>query len=43
VVEPELVAEFAGLPCYFTFGNNDADTVPLLRRAIDEIGGVCLG
>ena len=42
VVEPELIAEFAGQPFYFTFGNNDADTVPGLRRAINEIGGACL-
>ena len=31
------------MPCYFAFGNNDADMIPQLRRAIAEIGGVCLG
>jgi putative phosphoesterase len=39
---PELVTPCAVLPCYFTFGNNDADNVPELRRAIAEVGAVCL-
>ncbi len=43
VTGAELVRPFAGLPCYFTFGNHDADSVPTLERAIREIGGVCLG
>jgi putative phosphoesterase len=39
---PEMVTVCAVLPCYFTFGNHDADRVPALRRAIAEAGGVCL-
>jgi putative phosphoesterase len=43
MVEPEMVGAFADLPCYFVFGNNDADRVPAIRKAIAEIaGGVCL-
>ena len=40
---PELVAACAVLPCYFVYGNNDADNVPALRRAMAEAGAVCLG
>jgi putative phosphoesterase len=40
---PEVVAACAGLPCTFVFGNNDADNVPHLRRAMAEAGAVCLG
>jgi putative phosphoesterase len=38
----EMVAACAVLPCYFTYGNWDADNVPDLQRAITEAGGVCL-
>lgn len=31
------------MPCYFTFGNNDADYVPELEKAIRQGGGVCVG
>jgi putative phosphoesterase len=40
---PEVVAACGVLPAYFVFGNNDADNVPALRRAIEEVAGVCLG
>jgi putative phosphoesterase len=40
---PEMVVLCAVLPCYFTFGNHDADTVPALRRAAADSGAVCLG
>jgi putative phosphoesterase len=40
---PEVVAACAGPPCYFVFGNNDADNVPHLREAAAEAGAVCLG
>jgi putative phosphoesterase len=43
ITGPEVVAACAVLPCYFTFGNNDADNVPALRSAIAEAGAVCLG
>jgi putative phosphoesterase len=40
---PNMVAVCAVLPCYFTFGNHDADMVPELRGAITKAGAVCLG
>jgi putative phosphoesterase len=40
---PEVVAVCGQLPTYFVFGNNDADNVPALRRAIEGVAGVCLG
>jgi putative phosphoesterase len=43
VTGPDLVLACAVLPCYFTFGNHDADMVPRLRAAIAKAGGVCLG
>ena len=43
LVEPEMVATGAVLPCYFVFGNNDADRVPAIRKAIAEFeNAVCL-
>ena len=39
---PEVVHECVGLPAYFVFGNNDYNQVGL-RRAMDDIGAVCLG
>lgn len=39
---PDVVYECAGLPAHFVFGNNDFDE-PGLRRAMAEIGAVCLG
>jgi predicted phosphodiesterase len=38
-----MVGVCAVLPCYFTFGNHDADNVPILQRAIANAGAVCLG
>jgi putative phosphoesterase len=40
---PQVVAACAALPAYFVFGNNDADNVPRLRRAMSETDAVCLG
>src|SRR2546423_6824899 len=39
---PEVVRACGGLPAYFVFGNNDADNIPDLLRAIEEVDGVCL-
>src|SRR5262245_5398470 len=39
----EVVTACGVLPAYYVFGNNDADNIPSLRRAIEEVGGVCLG
>ncbi|MFO0949916.1 MAG: metallophosphoesterase family protein [Isosphaeraceae bacterium] len=38
---PDVIDEFAGLPAYFVFGNNDYDETGL-RRAMTLGGGVCL-
>src|SRR5688500_15748097 len=40
---PPIVEALAVLPCWFVFGNHDADNVPALRRAAAEFGPVCLG
>ena len=42
VTGPEVVALCGVLPCTFVFGNNDADSVPDLERAIAEVKGTCL-
>jgi uncharacterized protein len=39
---PEMVTACTVLPCYFVLGNNDADNVPELRRAMTEAGAICL-
>ncbi len=39
---PDVVYECAGLPSYFVFGNNDFDESDL-RRAMNDIGAICLG
>src|SRR3954463_14333154 len=39
----QVVALCGVLPAHFVFGNNDADNVPALRRAIENVAGVCLG
>lgn len=39
---PEIVAACAVLPCWFVFGNNDSDNVPVLRQAMSEANAVCL-
>ncbi len=41
ITGPAVVLECGGLPSYFVFGNNDYDE-DALRRAIAEIGGICL-
>ena len=38
-----IVATCAVLPCYFVFGNNDIDMVPVLRQAAADHGATCLG
>ena len=40
---PEIVPICGVLPCYFVLGNNDADDVPALQRAMVAAGAVCLG
>lgn len=39
---PMLEVCTVGLPFYFVFGNNDADTVPSLTRSAAELGANCL-
>jgi putative phosphoesterase len=39
---PEILAACGILPCYFTFGNHDADRVPELKKAAVETGAVRL-
>jgi uncharacterized protein len=43
LASPPIVAACALLPCWFVFGNHDADTVPALEEAAVESGAVCLG
>jgi uncharacterized protein len=43
LASPPIVAALAVLPCWFVFGNHDADSVPALQRAAAEYGPVCLG
>jgi uncharacterized protein len=43
LIGPPIVAACAVLPCYFTFGNNDADSVLELRQAAIEFGASCVG
>jgi putative phosphoesterase len=43
LIESAMVGVCAVMPCYFVFGNNDADSVPEIRKAIDEFAdAVCL-
>jgi hypothetical protein len=43
LMTPPIVAVCAALPCYFVFGNNDAD-LPELRQAMAEAErAICLG
>lgn len=39
---PPILAACAVLPCYFTFGNHDADDVPQLREAATSLGATSL-
>jgi putative phosphoesterase len=43
LASPPIVAALAVLPCWFVFGNHDADSVPALQRAGAEFGPICLG
>src|SRR5262245_56587090 len=43
LASPPIVAALAVLPCWFVFGNHDADSVPALQKAAAEFGPVCLG
>jgi len=43
LASPPIVAACAVLPCWFAFGNHDADSVPALKQAAAEFGAVCLG
>lgn len=42
LTNPSIVAACSVLPFWFVFGNNDADSVPALRRAAEEFGAKCL-
>jgi putative phosphoesterase len=43
LASPPIVAACAVLPCWFVFGNHDADNVPALQQAATASGAVCLG
>jgi putative phosphoesterase len=43
LASPPIVTACAVLPCWFVFGNHDADSVPALRRTAEETGVICLG
>src|SRR2546429_8240292 len=43
LASPPIVAACAILPCWFVFGNHDADNVPALQQAAIASGAVCLG
>lgn len=38
-----IVEACAVLPCWFVFGNHDADSVPALQEKATQLGVVCLG
>ena len=40
---PPIVVACAVLPCWFVFGNHDADNVPAMELAARDSGAVCLG
>jgi putative phosphoesterase len=42
VTGQKVVAACGVLPAYFVFGNNDADNVRALRKAIAAVDGTCL-
>ena len=39
---PDILEACSALPCYFVFGNNDADNADELRRVGGLVGAVCL-
>lgn len=41
-VKASMLELLAGLPCYFVFGNNDADSMADLRSVAKTVGAVCL-
>ena len=43
LASPPIVAACAVLPCWFVFGNHDADNVPALQQAAEDSGAICLG
>ena len=43
LASPEILEPCAVHPCYFTFGNHDADDVPHLQKAANDYGIQCLG
>ena len=43
LIETNIVAACAVLPCYFVFGNNDCDMVPFLKQSAVDAGVTCLG
>lgn len=43
LASPDVLEICCVLPCYFIFGNHDADTVPDLRAAAGRLGARCLG
>ena len=40
---PPVLIACSVLPCYFVFGNHDADEVPVLLKTAAKIGAYCLG
>lgn len=43
LASPPILAACAVMPCWFVFGNHDADMVPVLRTAAESVGATCLG
>ena len=43
LIESPILLACAVVPCWFVFGNNDADTVPALRQTAADCGAICLG
>lgn len=43
LASPPVLEALAELPCWFVFGNHDADSVPALRQAAADLGPTCLG
>jgi uncharacterized protein len=43
LAEPSIVEACAVLPCWFVFGNHDADIVPALEQTAANCGVTCLG
>ena len=41
-IRAEILTACAIVPCYFVFGNNDADNTPDLKQAGTKAGAICL-